>query len=157
MTFASGIEGKTASSGQSPILVEGLSPNLEYECSVLATNGYGPGPVSNTLSVTPFLASRPGTPLISRVVSDDGGLMVYFIPGDTGNLDVTYTATCGELSASASSSPILVDGLANGATVSCNVTATNSRGSSTSGVVEGTPEELTSSGLPIWLLYQATQ
>ena len=157
VTFGSGIEGNTASGGRSPILIEGLSPNLEYECSVLATNGYGPGPVSNTLSVTPFLASKPGKPSISRVDSEDGELLVYFTPGDTGRLDVTYTATCGEQSASASSSPIRVSGLANGAAVSCTVTATNSRGSSTSGVVVGTPEEFTSTGLPVWLLYQATQ
>ena len=157
VSFESGIEGNSASRGRSPILVEGLSPNLEYECSVLATNGYGPGPVSNTLSVTPFLASKPGKPSITRVVPGSGELLVYFIPGDTGNLDVTYTATCGEQSVSASSSPIRVSGLANGTAVSCTVTASNSRGSSTSGVATGTPEEVTSTGLPIWLLYQATQ
>jgi hypothetical protein len=66
--------------------------------------------------------------------------------------------TGGGVSASGDSSPITVAGLTNGQAYSCTVTATNSVDtSSASSAVSGTPEEFTPSGLPVWLLYEATK
>lgn len=148
--------GNVANRNRSPITVPGLSAGAEYECKVTATNSYGVSNSSNGVLVTPFLATAPGRPVINNIVSEDGELVVYFTPGSSGGLAVTYTVTCGENSVSSSQSPITVTGLQNDVPVECTVTATNSRGSVTSSIVVATPEEVLS-GLPIWLLYQATQ
>jgi hypothetical protein len=138
-------------------LVQGLSAGEEYQCSVTATNEYGPSATSTSLTVIPFLATQPGTPGITRIDEEDGELWVYFGAGSTGNLPVTYTAQCGEKAASGNGSPLRVKELQNGAPVSCQVTATNDRGSRSSAAVTATPKEFTSGGLPVWLLYRAAQ
>ena len=155
LTISAALTGATGSGSKSPVLVQGLSAGEEYECSMTATNKYGPSATSNALTVIPFLATQPGTPRITRIEEEDGELWVYFQAGSTGNLPVTYTAQCGEQSASGNGSPLKVKGLQNGVPVSCGVTATNDRGSRSSGAVTATPEEFTSGGLPIWLLYEA--
>ena len=137
-------------------MVLGLSEGAEYTCTVTATNSYGESLPSNSVTVTPFLGATPGAPRIDRILSEDGELVITFTAGSTGNLPTTYTATCGDQTAASDSSPITVSGLSNNVTVTCTVTATNSRGSTVSSGVSGTPEAQ-ASGLPIWLLYQATQ
>jgi len=64
----------------------------------------------------------------------------------------------GIFTASGASSPLSVAGLTNGVTYSCSVKATNAAGGSvSSNSLTGIPEEFTATGLPIWLLYEATQ
>ena len=59
---------------------------------------------------------------------------------------------------SSAGSPVTVAGLVNGTAYSCSVTATNAIGTSVASAATGsiTPEEGVG-GLPVWLLYQATQ
>jgi hypothetical protein len=157
--------GSVVSGNGAPITVDQLSNGIEYTCAVTATNSYGASLESNTLTVIPNIQYvAPGAPTITKVVGEDGEVLVYFTPGSTGNLPVTYTATC-DLgfspptlgSASSTGSPIRVSGLTNGIPVFCTVTAENSKGAATSSSVSATPEELPAAGLPIWLLYKATQ
>ena len=148
--------GAVASRGRSPVMVLGLTEGAEYTCTVTATNSYGESPPSNSVTVTPFLGATPGAPRIDRILSEDGELVIIFTAGSTGNLPTTYTATCGDQTAASDSSPITVSGLSNNVPVTCTVTATNSRGSTVSSGLSGTPEAQ-ASGLPVWLLYQATQ
>jgi hypothetical protein len=145
--------GGVATGPSSPLLVTGLSEFAEYRCSVTATNEYGASAPSNSALVTPAVASPPGPPQITTVDSEDGSLIVYFTPGYTGLSDVTYTATCGGISVSAPASPIRVNGLRNEVPVSCQVKASNEKGSANSALVVATPGEQQPQGLPIWLLY----
>ena len=80
-----------------------------------------------------------------------------------GGAEITdYDATCTDgantYTGTSTTSPITVSGLTNGVAYTCTVTATNSVGTSSASAATApiTPEE-GSTGLPIWLLYQATQ
>jgi len=149
--------GNSVVRSRSPITVDELTAGVEYKCSVSASNFYGQGTASASVLVTPFKTTAPGRPTIKSIDADDGELWISFTPGGTGNLTVSYTATCGDVSSLPSSgSPITVSGLTNGVAVECSVTASNSKGSSTSATYTATPDEQIR-GLPIWLLYQATQ
>ena len=162
--------GSVVSGSGSPITVDQLSNGVEYACVVTATNSYGVSVTSNAIPVIPNIQYvAPGPPIITKVVGDDGEVSIFFTPGSTGNLSVTYTAECSEsgpgsssspptqvYTASGTSSPIRVSGLTNGVPVSCTVTAVNSEGEAVSGAVSGAPEEL-EGGLPVWLLYEATR
>ena len=83
--------------------------------------------------------------------------------GNNGGTEITgYGATCTDGSntyaSTSTSSPITVSGLTNDVAYTCKVTASNSVGTSSASVATDPiiPEAL-STGLPIWLLYQATQ
>lgn len=107
--------------------------------------------------------NTPSSPTITKVDGVDGKIVVSFTPGATGGLAVTgYTATCTDgqntFQGSGTSSPVTVDGVANDVTYTCSVIATNTEGSSPSSGSSAPVilEELTS-GLPIWLLYEAAK
>lgn len=142
----------------SPITVTELINNRDYSCTVTPMTNLGEFPVSAAVTATPR-PELPATPVITSVAEDDAGLVVRFsLASDGGGPIIDYTANCGGVSASGDSSPITVAGLTNGQAYSCTVTATNSAGtSSASSAVSGTPEEFTPSGLPIWLLLEATK
>ena len=80
-----------------------------------------------------------------------------------GGTDITgHEATCTDgtntFTGASTSSPIIVSGLTNDVAYTCTVTAANSVGtSSASAATAPITPEATATGLPIWLLYQATQ
>jgi len=80
----------------------------------------------------------PDSPVISQITAGDGAATITFSePDSSGGQQVTaYTATCSDgsvtSSGTASVSPVVVDGLTNGATYTCSMTATNSIGNSVS-------------------------
>ena len=100
---------------------------------------------------------------IDRTDYEDGKIILYVSVGDDGGSSlIGYEATCTDgnniFTGTSPSSPITVSGLTNDVAYTCRLTATNSVGtSSASAATEPiTPEEILT-GLPIWLLYQATQ
>ena len=108
-------------------------------------------------------ATPPSTPIIVATDFGDGEIVLWVSVGDDGGTDITgYEATCTDgtdtFTGTSTSSPITVSGLTNDVAYTCTVTATNSVGTSSASAATDliTPEEA-STGLPIWLLYQATQ
>ena len=107
-----------------------------------------------------FITLAPGVPTIDRTDFGDGEIILYVSAG-TGGTPSSYTASCTDgattISGTGTSSPITVSGLTNGTAYTCTVTATNAFDTSaaSSATASITPE--VTNGLPIWLLYQATQ
>ena len=151
----------SGASASSPVSVGGMINGQTYECFTTATNLKGTGAASDTISVT-LPQTMPSEPTLTRADNGDGE--VYLFVSDSGQPTTvdSYTATCTDgtntFTGTSTSSPITVSGLTNDVAYTCTVTATNSVGTSSASAATApiTPEEA-STGLPIWLLYQATQ
>ena len=108
-----------------------------------------------------FVLRRAGVPVIESVDYGDGEIIIRVSPG-TGDPPTRYDAICTDgvnaFTGWSASSLITVSGLTNGTPYTCTVTASNAFGTSaaTSPTAEVVPEPR-EGGLPIWLLYQATQ
>jgi len=153
----------TTSGSSSPLTVTGLTNGTPYSCSVVATNSTGSSAASTAVVATPKIPTAPGIPTISRTDSGDGEIYLYVTVADDGGSAITgYTATCSDgrstFTGSSTGSPVTVSGLTNGTAYTCSVTATNAIGTSgaSSASPSITPEESVD-GLPIWLLYEASQ
>ena len=101
--------------------------------------------------------------MITGFESGDGEISLWVLVSDDGGAEVlSYEGVCSdginEWRGVGKSSRIIVSGLTNGIAHTCAVTVTNSVGTSLSSVTSQpiTPEEVIV-GLPVWLLYQATQ
>ena len=107
-----------------------------------------------------FIALAPGVPTIDRTDFGDGEIILYVSAG-TGGTPSSYTASCTDgastISGTGTSSPITVSGLTNGTAYTCTVTATNAFDTSAASSATSSITPEATSGLPIWLLYQATQ
>jgi YVTN family beta-propeller protein len=124
--------GAQSSSGAgSPLTVAGLANGVTVACTVVAVNAMGAGTPSAPVNVTPG-ATVPDAPTGVTVLPGSGDVTVTFTaPASNGGSPViSYTVTCGTHSATGTSSPITVGGLANGVPVTCTVTATNTVGTS---------------------------
>lgn len=152
----------TETGASSPIKITGLSNGNTYSCSVVASNSGGSSVASGAETAIPG-TSAPAVPNVIRTDYGDGEIYLYVTVSDAGGSAVTgYTASCTDGSTTytgtSADSPITVSGLTNDTAYTCAVTATNAIGTSaaSSATASITPEER-ASGLPIWLLYQATQ
>ena len=160
----SGIGGTvTATGSSSPITVAGLTNNNSYSCTVTANNADGSSGASAAVAGTPKAPTVPGRPAVSRTDYGDGEIYLYVTVSDNGGSSIiSYAATCTDGSTSyvgtSTTSPITVSGLTNDVSYTCTATAANSVGASTTSATTAPiiPEE-TTTGLPIWLLYEATQ
>ena len=108
-------------------------------------------------------ATVPNRPVITAIETGSGEITLLVSVGYNGGASIIrYEATCTDgtntFRGTSTSSPLTVSGLTNDVAYTCTVTATNSVGTSSASAATDpiTPEE-TSTGLPIWLLYQATQ
>jgi hypothetical protein len=127
----------SASGGASPIVVASLTNAATYTCTVRATSALGTSAPSATSNAT-FVATAPGAPAIASAKSRNVSLAVaFFGPADDGGSAITsFTASCvssnggANGSASGGVSPIIVNGLTNGKTYTCSVTASNALGAS---------------------------
>ena len=145
----------------SPFRVEGAGVGGTYTCTLAPISKLGVQPESAAYVAT--LNNVPLKPVVLATDYEDGAIVLRVSVGDDGGSTVTgYTATCTDgtntYTGTSTSSPITVSGLTNDVAYTCTVTATNSVGTSSASAATDpiTPEEM-SAGLPIWLLYQATQ
>ena len=105
----------------------------------------------------------PYSPVIVAIETFSEEITISVTVYDNGGTDITgYEATCTDgtntFTGTSTSSPITVSGLTNDVAYTCTVTATNSVGtSSASAATAPITPEASATGLPIWLLYQATQ
>ncbi|MBN8739203.1 MAG: hypothetical protein BGP24_09465 [Lysobacterales bacterium 69-70] len=122
---------KTATDTTTSITVGGLANGVAVTCRVRAHNAVGYGPWSATsASVTP--AARPGQPRNLALTPGNASISVAFDAptSDGGSAIIGYTARCLTFSASGTTSPIVVAGLANGTAYYCSVAAVNDVGQS---------------------------
>jgi trimeric autotransporter adhesin len=125
----------TGTSATSPISITGLSPNTTYTFTVTATNNdgtSGPSQPSNPITTD---ATAPGAPTIGTATeTGTSTISVEFLPpasdGGVAISEYTVTSTPGSVTATGTSSPIVVTGLTSGTSYTFNVTATNTIGTS---------------------------
>jgi hypothetical protein len=104
----------------------------------------------------------PSDPVIDRIeVLANGEVAVYFSvqnAGETAVMAVTGSCSSGGsvVQGSGTVSPVMITGLDPDADYNCTITAQNSLGESTS-LASLSFSPFLSSGLPIWLLYEATR
>ncbi|MDC3016041.1 fibronectin type III domain-containing protein, partial [Luminiphilus sp.] len=139
-----------------------LPEGENFSCSSVASNVAGDSSASNVVSFKTQAPKAPSSPTIIDFDYADGEIKVRVTADDGGSPITSYTATCTDgtntFTGTSTSSPITVSGLTNDVAYTCTVTATNSVGtSSASAATDPITPEKTSTGLPIWLLYQATQ
>lgn len=109
-------------------------------------------------------SAPPTAPTIDRIESGDGELYIWLTPGDDDGFDVlSYQVRCQNadglfFEASGASSTITISGLENGQSYECEAKMSTGVGSSgfSANTLSGTPEEGVT-GLPIWLLYEASK
>ncbi len=126
----------SATGSSSPLDVQELSNGVAYSCSVSASNSFGAGPRSTGVSATPLgTIGTPGAPTLVSLTPGNTSAALRFDPpvASGGGPIVRYVAACGSgqvtTSVSGRSSPIIVLGLANGASYQCSLSAFNSLGS----------------------------
>ena len=122
--------GYVANGTSSPIEVTGLQSNTSYTYTVLASNSYSSANSSSSAAVK--ATTIPQVPTIGTASVGNAQASVSFTPGSASGLSETYTVTSspGNISASGSSSPIIVTGLTNNTSYTFTVTATNANGTS---------------------------
>jgi hypothetical protein len=152
----------TATADASPVTLSGLQLDTNYQCSVVATNGYGSSAASNVKNIILRLATKPpAAPTLSSVDADDGEIRIYVTPGDSTPV-AGYEASCSDGSTtytgSSIRSPVVITGLTNGAAYTCTVIGENRLGRSAASSWPGDiiPEPI-ARGIPLWLLYEASQ
>ncbi|MDQ2831318.1 MAG: fibronectin type III domain-containing protein, partial [Chloroflexota bacterium] len=122
--------GITASGTGSPLTIGGLTNGTLYAISVYATNALGNGPEAVSYVVEPL--GLPSAPTgVGAAVSPLGMSVAFTPPRATGGAPVTgYTVTSspGGITATGTTSPIMVTGLTNGVSYTFTAHATTSAG-----------------------------
>ena len=149
----------TAGSG-SPITVNGVTRGRDYSCTVAPVTGLGTVPVSDAVTAK---SDFPSTPTVTTTDYEDGTIRLTVSVADNGGADITeYSASCTDgtstFTGTSSTPTIEVTGLTNGTAYTCSASATNAVGSSgASASTDSITPEALPTGLPIWLLYEATK
>jgi len=138
----------SAASTANPLVITGLGYGVSYTVAIRAINAAGPSPASATSDAVTTLLGVPTAPTITGITPGGGTLSVAFTaPSADGGAAITnykYSSDGGStytaVSPEATTSPILISGLANGTTYQVKILAVNSTGDGTpSAAMAGTP------------------
>lgn len=130
---------------------------------VLEANEYRTAPINNNCSVIALFellppTEPPETPTILSIEAGDERITII-VSASAGA--ATYRATCsgadGIFKGESDNTTIVVEGVSSGETYSCTVAAENIVDASDPSVPASVTVELMPSGLPVWLLYEATK
>ena len=139
-TATSSPGGLTATGAGSPLVVTGLSNGTAYTFTVVATNAAG-NSVASAASAAVTPRTVPGAPTNPVATAGNAQASVVFSPpGFNGGSTITgYTVTSspGGLTASGSSSPLVVTGLSTNVSYTFTVVATNAAGNSVASAASG--------------------
>lgn len=126
-------DGIIAKGTSSPITITGLSSGRNYTFTVAATNNVGTS-VASAVSNVILTPSRPDAPEnVTAIAGNTQATVSFNAPqSNGGNLITGYTVTSlpGGITATGTTSPIIVNSLTNGTTYSFTVVATNEVGNS---------------------------
>ena len=153
-------EANKATGADSPITVSGITRGRNYACTVAPVTGLGTLPVSDAVTAK---SDFPTTPTVTSTDYEDGTIRLTVSVADNGGADITeYSASCTDgtstFTGTSSTPTIEVTGLTNGTAYTCSASATNAVGSSgASASTDSITPEALPTGLPIWLLYEATK
>ena len=148
----------TGSAAQSPVTITQLQASISYSCRLRAETSVG----SSEPVVFSIGTEQPAQPVIEKIEPGDGEIYLTVANVAGGSLVEEYAAVCTggsqTVSASSSSPQIVVSGLDNDVAYTCSVTVTNASNltsvpSVTSAAIR---PEAQQSGLPVWLLYEAS-
>lgn len=158
--------GNASTTGTGPTLrISGLTPETSYNCSATATTAVGESDRSPSIQTTTTPALPPGRATITGVdtYADEATFQILITTSDTTSgiadlYQVECTAPDGTvITGTSSSSSVTVSGLQEGVSYSCEASAENEVGTGGSTTVGNVVVDGTLPGLPVWLLYQATQ
>jgi hypothetical protein len=112
----------------SPLRILGVPDAQLYSCSVVATNAAGSGPASASVEIMPGVV--PTTVRNLFVANGNGTAGIDFQAPMIGAPILDYRALCqpGDVAKTSATPPLLLTGLSNGVTYTCDVTARNAIG-----------------------------
>ena len=159
---ASTTEGSVTISGSGLVTVTGLKPSQNATITVNSTrSGYAGGAANVSESAATLATELPAPPILSSVEVDDGAIHITVtLSGDTSVFGFQISCTDGVTTYTATSSQprITLTGLINDVAYICRVVAENSIGRSSESVWASSIAPVAiPQGLPIWLLYEASQ
>ena len=151
----------TSSGSDTTVSVGPLVTSAEYHCEGFSITNLGVSELSDTFQL--MLASAPENVLIDSYTTADGEITVSVVVGYDGGAPITqYFLTCSggseTLSTSSSISTLTLTGLSNHVPYTCFAQAKNDVTiSEASQAISGVTPTAQNTGLPIWLLYEASK
>lgn len=126
--------GRSVTGVSSPLVIDGLTLGETYTFSVTATNAAGTGTASVSSAPVTMVGTASAPTITGVTVGNASASVAFTAPANNGGSAITgyvVTANPGGITATGTSSPILVTGLTNGQAVSFTVAAINAAGTGT--------------------------
>ena len=162
ITYTATCGNRSASGTGTVIRVNNLSPQTTYRCQLTVTTAAGESDPSAVVEKTTTPAQPPGSATIDSVETygDEASFKISLTSGSSIEVD-RYIVTCtapnsATVSGESTNSNVTVSGLTEGVAYTCSAFAENVVGPGGATTASVTVDGVMP-GLPIWLLYQATQ